>query len=189
MSCDEWERGEWTLPKKEWAKFKKAVRAAWTSYMQMGYERAMAIHKKITGQGIKKNVRRAIEEGAYGLDEYMQWEVVRALTGPKEKVYLPRKQQFPKANAKTMRFDMGECVLVLQEPRRVRWHVGENNHARDRAHEIPFVNAFLRLINEVKWVRGTGGQIVGNDEYNRDNAYEGGGANYVIARHGLTAAR
>src|SRR5690606_40658386 len=44
----------------------------------------------------------------------------------------------------------------------------------------PRGKAFENALRKVMWVRGTGGKLVGNDEYNRDSRYEGGGANYAL---------
>jgi hypothetical protein len=55
----------------------------------------------------------------------------------------------------------------------------ENNHACERAHEDTVVSQFFSMLQRVTWVRGTGGEIVGNDEYNRDSSLAGGGGNYV----------
>lgn len=43
----------------------------------------------------------------------------------------------------------------------------------------PLATVLFRLLNKVQWTRGSGGEIVGNDEYNRDSTHVGGGSNYV----------
>jgi len=60
----------------------------------------------------------------------------------------------------------------------VEWYVDENNHAVDRAHDHLWVKLLFRELRRIKAT----GTLVGNDEYNRDNDYEGGGGNYVTMR-------
>ncbi|BDB63247.1 hypothetical protein RDE2_50410 (plasmid) [Rhodococcus sp. RDE2] len=76
-----------------------------------------------------------------------------------------------------------EFGLTL-EGRTLHWEVPQNNHARDHAAVTGLYQAALTYLNDVTWTRGTGGVIVGNDEYNRDTTYEGGGGNYVTHRFG-----
>lgn len=61
----------------------------------------------------------------------------------------------------------------------VTWTVYDNNYSRDRAHEHPATGAFFKALERVRWTRGTGGSMWGNDEYHQD-AYSGmdGGGNY-----------
>lgn len=87
----------------------------------------------------------------------------------------------PTSRTTTFRCDDG---LISFDGRQVTWSVAENNHAVERAHSHPVAAAFFATLNKLTWTRATGGVIVGNDEYNRDADYEGGGGNYVTARFG-----
>lgn len=70
------------------------------------------------------------------------------------------------------------------EDRSVTWDVPENNRSCERANATTTAQVFFKAMNAVKWTRGTGGSIVGNDEYSRDDDSIGGGANYRVASYG-----
>lgn len=71
----------------------------------------------------------------------------------------------------------------------VRWTVDENNHACDRAHAHPYAIALFGALNRVTWTRGSGGEIVGNNEYHRDSRESGGGGNYTVMTFGPKSKR
>lgn len=77
----------------------------------------------------------------------------------------------------------GEAVIAI-DGNTVEWHVPENNHAVDRAREHPTARVFFGELSKVKWTKGTGGKITGNNEYNRDQTDVGGGANYEVGGYG-----
>jgi hypothetical protein len=68
----------------------------------------------------------------------------------------------------------------------VHWYVPENNHACETAHDDPVAKELFRRLGQVKWVRGTGGEIVGNDEHNRESREAGNGGNFVKRTFGLS---
>lgn len=83
---------------------------------------------------------------------------------------------------------VGEPSITF-DGRTVTWDVPENNHACDHAREHPIAQAFFHVLGTVKWTRGSGGDIVGNNEYSRDSRDEGGGGNYLVAHYGPQPAR
>lgn len=89
------------------------------------------------------------------------------------------------ANSTTLSFGFSEVRITFDRAKRtVEWSVDENNRARERARRHPLSVAFFAALDRVTWTRGSGGQIVGNDEYNRDSMAAGGGGNYVIDEYG-----
>lgn len=79
----------------------------------------------------------------------------------------------------------GNVSLDLKA-REATWDVGENNHACESARNTAMGRAFFDALSRVTWTRGSGGKIVGNDEYNREGCDEGGG-NYVKDEYGPKA--
>jgi hypothetical protein len=106
----------------------------------------------------------------------------------------PQKKSFPKQGQRSAKTGKGICynvghdaVIIVcdDKSRQVTWDVPENNHAVEHAKEHPLAGKFFGLLNKIEWTRGSGGSIVGNDEYNRDDRdYEGGGGNYVTSYYG-----
>lgn len=75
-------------------------------------------------------------------------------------------------------------ITVSRADRTVFWQVSENNRAVECAHEHPMGVAFFDILGSVRYTRGSGGVIVGNDEYNRDSVEVDGGGNYETCRFG-----
>lgn len=109
-----------------------------------------------------------------------KWEDVKATRPTK-----PKRKDLDILGARVEHVTLDEASIHFgKDGRTVTWDVGENNHACETAHEHPVARAFFGALNRVSWTRGSGGTIVGNDEYNRDADYEGGGGNYVTSRFG-----
>jgi hypothetical protein len=93
----------------------------------------------------------------------------------------PKKKDFPLANKSTKSFSTMDLTISLDPKTRVVHFMGdENNRAQERALESDLAGALFDALNRVTWTRGSGGKIMGNDEYNRDDYSDGGGANYVL---------
>jgi hypothetical protein len=187
MSRYDWESGTVTLP----ADQAKAVRdRIWKAYND-NRERAYEVAKRMVpgDYGSFTDPQRSASE-------QLLWdaaEVRCAATTPgqplpggaigKPRVRLTRgalDKAFPKATARTKSVRLGEATITIQG-RNLRYSSGENNRQVERARENPVVREMFRALDAVRWTRRSGGKFIGNDEYNRDSEYEGGGGNYVTA--------
>jgi len=212
MSCYEWESGSISIPRAEWAGLKATIRDAHNieqkRLMTLAVRMQEELVKEATGQrnvDWRKLSQQAVEKLAPR--ERDAWDVVFKLFAPNRekacaatgKTYAdpmdlrgsagrppkPTKGMFPEANGKTMRFDVSDGGISLDDATRtVHWEVRENNHAIERAREHPVAVALFRALDRMEWDTKSGGEIVGNDEYNRENRDSGGGGNMVNARYG-----
>lgn len=98
----------------------------------------------------------------------------------------PLARDFPNATSKTLKFAAGleGRISISTTGPNVGWDVYEGNHAIEYASNSNMGRVFLSLVSKVQWTRGSGGTIVGNDEYNQSILEAGGGANYVTRRFG-----
>lgn len=208
MSKNEWEGGTLKLPTAAWKPFRDGLAKAYNAQQTRRYELALKVHAWLMGEKAKaprgafvfRTAYLALTNGGSGLaqdlrkaeflDEYALDGVL--FSKGKNGLILPKKKDFPLAVAtKTESYlvDEGQAsIRLVPKTRQVVWHVSENNHAVDSAWESPLGKAFYALLSKVTWTRGTGGEFIGNDEYNEDNRDEGGGANYVTHRFGLKTA-
>lgn len=189
MSRYEWCSGTIKIPNKEWSSFRKALISRHNEYLAQAYLTARKIHEQIKKDSKYKrdyNYYYAIWEKVYSISvpAHIRDLIYNSLTTgshPNMKLALPKKKDFPKASLKTV--DYGYLTLNL-ESKSLSFSVEDGNHAVERAFEDAFVKYLFRLLDRINWTRNSGGSIVGNDEYNRDCDYEGGGANYVVKTYG-----
>lgn len=192
MSRYEWAAGTIKLPSDQWSAFRKALINRHNEYLHQAYLTARKIHEEIKSDSRYKRdygYSQAVNEKLYTLPNMSFPEHIRHLISNslldyqdyKFKLKLPKKKDFPKANLKTTRYGM---FVLDHEEKSMYFSVEENNHAVDRAFEDKFVSYVFKLLDNVTWTRSSGGTIVGNDEYNRESEYEGGGGNYVVRKYG-----
>jgi hypothetical protein len=203
MAKNEWESGSIVIPAKEWPGFKRKLRDEHDRLQRLRLELATSLSTelKTLGRG-KRNFD--FEEAAEDL--FQKRAVARFSPLAEESFFIlksifptqqgaekplrvkpltPKKKDFPLATSKTFAFDCDEASITLDDKeRKFRWHVSENNHAVERAHEHPLAVAAFKALDRIQWTRGTGGKITGNDEYNQESRDDGGGANYATYRYG-----
>ena len=192
MSCYEWERGTLTLPAAEFSKVYGAVLAEAKSHAQRAHTESQRFWKSLTAkqkrdrdayrQAAESFVRRQRDLPA-GL-ETLLWRCAGSYDGTvKPRRVLKDDAAIP--TNRTTQFDLGEAFISFdKEKRTVTWEVYENNHAVEHAHQDPVARRLFHALNRVNWTRGSGGVIVGNNEYSREDTSVGGGGNYITACYG-----
>jgi hypothetical protein len=120
-------------------------------------------------------------------DALFPYESTEHFTGRSRKPKAPKKSAFKmlKQNAEGIPVGHEAGISFNRKTRTIHWSTGENNHAVERAHDHPTGREFFKRLSRVNWTRGTGGEFIGNDEYNEDAGrnYAGGGS-YVTHRFG-----
>lgn len=104
------------------------------------------------------------------------------------KSVMSREAAFGTTSPKYLVFRVGSETTITLKGNTVIWDVPENNHACDHAREHPLAVALFEFLDRrVEWTSRSGGTIVGNDEYNREDDSVGGGGNYVVREYSKAA--
>jgi len=206
MSRNEWEHGEVKLSTKEFVAVRRDLIAFHNERQTRLFESAKSLYTRIKEHGKGKRNFDFEEDfrTMVGTYEYRMTvdgaSEIQDILFPYEKVegkgYIrSRKPKAPKKSAFKMLKQNADSIPVGHEAgigfnrvtRTIRWSTGENNHAVDTAHEHPTGREFFKRLSRVNWTRGTGGEFIGNDEYNEDagREYAGGGGSYVTHRFGV----
>lgn len=218
MSRYDWESGAIVIPGKFYPRLKKALIAERNAHLKADLEKAKAAHaqmkellkgrRRITRgemQALLTDVlrRMAISASSGASSEGYEFrilgghhlEAMLIHQDPESGKLRLRAVSAASCGEKPLGRDAGfiatdDCAVTFVDERRtVRWYVGENNKAVERARSSWLGQAFFRELKVISWSRGSGGELIGNDEYNREDRSEGGGANYVTARFGPRGAQ
>lgn len=203
------EKGEFKLPASEWAGFKAAVREAVNRQNAAMYEAAVSIHAALSVPPRKKghalrdlawDEMEKLNRGSWGSPggrfsgsevEEVVASVAAIVTSPGKpytyRLRKPQKKDFPQHGNNVTAFSAGEATLVFDNGARTAvWDVPENNHAVEAARATVLGRTLFAALGKVKWTRGTGGSVYGNDEYNADAGrhHEGAGGSYTSESYG-----
>ena len=186
MSCYEWEQGTIKLPTKIFAKFRREFIDGYNNIQQQRLNdikdyRETALRRGAGQRGF--DFQHSMHNMTSG---YIEYDAVSNLfPDDRNKPLMPTKKMFNFVNSKDNNFAVDEGGITFnKKAHTVTWSVPENNHACEAARGTKEAILFFQMLRRVTWTRGSGGVIVGNNEYNGDDMGEGGGGNYVTDRFG-----
>lgn len=192
MSCYEWESGAIVLPTAAVPGLRKALNAAAAEYRELVCEQVAAVWDGVKALPPGKRADAipncvevpftgtAAKQRAHAL---MDAQCLVKYLGGRKPTRAQIEKVRPAPTARTRTWRESEFQLDL-DGRTLQWEVSENNHARDEAEETILQRAALRYLATVTWTRGSGGDLIGNDEYNCCDRSAGGGGNYVTRSFG-----
>jgi hypothetical protein len=201
MSKHGWERGEIKLPSTEAVAFRHDLVNTHNQIQARLFERAQIIYTQLKAAGKGKRnfdfyeeFTKIMQGGVWhisaidtdGYDELSSalFPYDAKIGREQRKPSVPKKKDFKQAKLSAKGLPVGGEAGIEFKGSTVLWVVAENNHSVERAHDHAMGKAFFRRLAQVKWTNRSGGEIVGNDEYNRDNESSGSGGNYVTMRFG-----
>lgn len=186
MSCNEWTHGKIKLPSAEVGKVWNALVAAVTADSQKKYDAAQEFWKGLTRkeQTDREAYLAAIRKrDDYGSDLPTPWH--------NEKPRRAKKTDYQWPTKTTKHLYGDNLTISLDRKTRTLTYSVDGNHARDYADQSVLGQAWIKAMREVKWTHGTGGVLLGNDEYNEEagQSYMGGGGSYAVAAYGYLGAK
>ncbi|MAF10687.1 hypothetical protein CMK11_09565 [Candidatus Poribacteria bacterium] len=203
MSINEWEEGEIVIPSKEFVDVRRTVVRAHNATEEKSLELARRIHADLLEfTKRQRNVewsralwsmfdeqarttRRVARNHSNDDVLYRATRLVEQGFREQGRPLSPQKKWLDLLPLAATEIDLGEVSVRFDATTRtVGWKVMENNHAVERARKHPVGKALFSRLKRVKWTRGSGGIIVGNDEYNCDSRDSGGGGNYISGSYG-----
>lgn len=185
MSRHEWEEGTVKIP----AEAYPAVRTAVISTYNRSLDEKFAEARRACGAAREAGFRKRDFSRADWARSH-HGDVAHYITKQgSDKVFLPKRKNFPHvptSRSAVLSLNSGGVTIAFDNKNRtVFYTVAKNNHACENARRNPVVRKlFSRLHNVQNWNRGSGGEIIGNDEYNGENKDFDGGANYVTESFG-----
>lgn len=205
MSRYEWEAGTLTLPSAAVPTVKAALRSAALEFRAEIENEVRACRNAFTSRSATK---WAAHKDAW-IDKLCdrgqnRWHTTRTMSDDSislidqllrrlDTVRNPTAADFDavlgaKPTSRTTRFTADEATVTIAG-RTLHWSTGDNNHAVAHARNSWLGLALFKALGAVTWTRGTGGALVGNDEYNQEASGAGEASNYVTATYGPPRAR
>lgn len=205
MSCYNWERGSIVVPKSAWTVLRRRLLTKWNTKQQQLYARAKGFYPtvKAAGKGKKGEERakaqrkclrtlcRLRDAWEYEEEHSAIFDAMFETNGLLiYKLRIPAKKYFqfvPLTKTVTIRLPQAD-VTFYADTHAIEWDVEENNRAVESANGHWFACELWGALGAIaKWPEGTGGKVIGNDEYNGHSLDEGGAGNYVNREYSQVA--
>jgi len=191
VSNYQWSRGEIILPSAAFATVRKACQDAMHEKWKKAYDDAQRFWKSLTPRQKSDwdEFRKALNSRRFDLDTMWLIDPMRRRETKPRRV-LQSDVDWP--TNRTVDFHESDLSLHFQrENRTLTFSVADNNHSREWADQTVLAATFYDQMRKVRWTHGTGGVILGNDEYNVGGGryHEGGGGSYVVAAYGYIGAK
>lgn len=188
----EWQKGEFKLPSAEFAKVRQAVADADRSHKEKIFEQTQIFWKSLTPK--QKSDHASYQAAMYSFISKVSQELSRGhydertdnfVSDIEHALYIPHSQKPKRVLAASMEMPTnrttqfagsGVSIEFDKAANTVTYAVYEDKSAVDRAHGAPILEALTNCIEKMRWTRGTGGRIWGDNEYAEDARREHGHA-------------
>lgn len=183
----ETEHGHITLPSTEFAAVRQAVQNAdhdhqskvfeetqefWKGLTRKeqvdpaAYEAARTRHiaerRRLTESAMRSWGHRSVTPHAEEIIDDVSWRLTLAPGAAPARVL---KTDIPFPTNRTTEFQAGEGTISFnKDTKSVSWDTGQYRNVIEKAHSSPAGKALFERIKTVKWTRGTGGVLLGNNE-------------------------
>jgi len=197
MGRNDWEQGTLTLPTAAVSPLRKALVDASNRHHDAVLAECLRlwngpIAKTSSNKLFRERLDTALRAGrlaeAVSDDVHYTMESLVGGYGGTQNPRTPRASDVervaPAANSRTTTFGGGHEWYIKIDGAKLNYHSGDNKNAVERGRSHPVVAAMFRALKAINWTRATGGVFVGNDEYNQDSSYAGGGGNYITEDFG-----
>lgn len=187
----ETEHGDIVLPSAEFAAVRQAVQKAAHEHQEKVFDetqvfwegltrkeqtdpdayraartRHVAERKRLTESALQSWGRRSVTPHAEEIIDDVDWRLTLPRGAKPARVL---KSDLPFPTNRTTEFAAGEgSVTFNKESNTVHWDTGQYRDVISKARNSVAGAALFSRIKDVKWTRGTGGVLMGNDEYAED---------------------
>ena len=88
----------------------------------------------------------------------------------RKKPLKPKKKNFPYATNRTLEFDLENSSITLSNDNKTfSWQVNEGFNAVEEARSHPLSRAAFNALEEINWIRNSGGVILANPANNSES--------------------
>lgn len=183
MSNYGFEKGEVSIPSKEWKKFRDNLYSKYNEKLDWSLEKALELHKKISA--LKKGKRNFdlktelenLLKREFGDNRYES--LFHHCQLIKKSLYDENTKKFTKPTKKSFAHKKPTKDLLLEDAdlyikidnktKTVNYSTDDNNHSVENAENSPLGKIFFALLDRVSFTTKTGGYFRSESEYDKDD--------------------
>ena len=175
---DTWELGTVKIPNSQWKQFKASISRVYNFIIEKDFAIALDVYEKVCNSGKGKrrfNYRNEIilKTSEYNLRADSVARIEKSMfpdDSSRKKPLKPKKKNFPYATNRTLEFDLENSLITLSNDNKTfSWQVNEGFNAVEEARSHPLARAAFNALEEINWIRNSGGVILANPDNNSES--------------------